>query len=150
MSHVTVPVTGRTDNVPLATVVIPGSLVGPNGELRINFAYSHNNSAGNKAFTITLGGQVIYTDNETVGSLTMVNTLRVRNRGALNSQLVSGGSSGASSEFTPAGFAGVANATFAINMAIDQPLIFFGQLTNGADNLALDSLCVEWLRVAGS
>jgi hypothetical protein len=142
-SAVPVNVTGNTLLNPVAAALIPAGILGLDGQLIINIAYSHNSSADDKTITATLGGTNIFTDVETTASTTQSVTIRVRNRHAYNSQLISGAPS---SEFQPAAFAGTVNSTAAIDTTRDQVLRFFIQLENGADNMSLDSYSVEYAR----
>ena len=141
MSSVSVGLTGTTVLTPLGQCYIPAGTLGPNGQLRVNVAWSHNNSADNKTLSAAIGGVTVYSDVETTASVTQSTTFRVRNRAALNAQLLSA----PSAEFTPAG--GNPNSAVAINFAIDQTIVFYGQLAVGTDNLSLDAWEVEYLRV---
>lgn len=143
-SHTSVNITGDTLLHPVGSCLLPANLLGLQGEYRINLAYSHNNSVGNKTISAVIAGVTVYTDTETTASLTQSVTVRVRNRAAQNAQLVSGAPS---SEFQPAAFAGTVNTTAVIDFTRDQTLQFFIQLANGADNMSLDSWSVDIARL---
>jgi hypothetical protein len=137
--------TGTLVLTPFYSVTVPGGLLDINGQLRINMAYSHNNSVNNKTISATLGGATIFTDTETNASLTQSVTIRVRNAGSMTQQLVSGNPS---SEFQPAAFAGTVNTSVNIDLSRNQTLSFWGLLTNIADNISLDAWSVEFLTSA--
>jgi len=143
MSSVSVNLTGTTVSTPLGQCLIPAGALGPNGQLRVNLAYSHNNSAGTKRLTAVIAGVTVFDSGlQTTGTLTVSTSFRVRNRAALNAQLVSA----PSAEYT--GSADSPNATAAINFAIDQSIVFFGVLgSGGGDNISLDAWEVEYMRV---
>lgn len=138
----TVTLTGSIVKTPLATVTIPGSTLGKKGVLRVNLVYSHNLSAGNKTISVEIAGQSVFNDVQSTLSSSQSQTFRVRNRNDEKSQLVSN-----PSEFQNS-TTGV-NTTTTIDTSIPQQLVVYGQLANGADNLSLDALCVEYLRAPG-
>ena len=137
--NVSVAHTGDTAEYPLGSAVIPAGIMGIGGQLRVNFAYSHDNSINNKTFRAYFGGVLIYTDIENTNSLNQSYTLRIRNQNSYSAQLVS-----SNSEWTPALFN--PDAAIAVNTALSQIFLFTGQLAAAAGTLSLDSMTIEVLR----
>lgn len=131
--------TGDLLETTLATADIPGGIMGASGSLRINLAYSHNNSINNKTFRAYYGGQLVYSDIENTNSLSQAYTLRIRSQNSFAAQLVS-----SNSEWTPALYN--TDAPLTVNSAITQTFLVTGQLANAGDFVQLDSLIIEFLR----
>ena len=133
-------VTGTTSETVLATVTIPGNLMGANGIIRIYSNWSNNNNANNKTARIRLNGlgtQAILGTTSTT-SLTLADLRQVQNVNATNSQKCW--------QFSSTGGLGQsigAVTTAAIDTTADMSLVFTGQLANAADNIAIENYTVE-------
>jgi hypothetical protein len=138
--NVPVPHTGDVIEFPLGSAIIPPGILGAMGSLRINFAYSHDNSINNKTFRAYFGGVLVYSDVENTNSTSQAYTMRIRNQNSLAAQLVS-----SNSEWTPALFN--PDAGINVDTALSQVFLFTGQLANAGGNLSLDSMTIEILRV---
>lgn len=139
-SATAVAITGTTDERGVGDCLIPGKVLGLNGELRINVAYAHTGGASIKTFRIYLGGTLIFTDAEAAGNLEHSTTLRVRAKNSHAAQLVS-----VPSEFTASG-QNNDNSDVAINLAVDQQLTMTAQLANGSDTFTMRAFSIEFLR----
>lgn len=136
-SAVAVSLTGSTSETTLASVNVPGGLLGLNGGLRVTMLFSTTNNANNKIPRVKLGatrfGQYAPASVPAMQWLTIV-----RNRGSASSQISQGDNvTGIGSTNTP--------VTGAIDTTVDQPLVITGQLAVGTDTMALESYMVELL-----
>lgn len=128
--------TGSLTETTLATIVIPGGMVGLNGMIRVSAVFSCNASANNKTFRMRLGG-VSYYVSDTGSSAAAVQAVwtnpAIRNRNSQSSQI---------------GFPNYGSVTSAKNLgnvdtAVDQSLTITGMLTNVADNIVLEAYTIE-------
>lgn len=137
-SAVPASVTGTLVETVLASIVVPGAIMGPNGVLRITSTWSHPNNANIKRLIVNLGGATFqFISATTTNTSELLRT--IRNRAAVNSQ-VSAGSSAAG-----AGSTGAVKVTAAINTAVDQVLTLSGLLADIADTITLEGYTVEVL-----
>lgn len=137
-SAVAVPLTGTTAETVLASVVIPGGLMGPNGAVRVSIVDSHTNNTNLKILKIALAASVL----GSVGINTSASgeySFVVRNRGTQIVQ-VSGGINNFGS-----GVSGNSAVTSTVNTAVDQTLTITGTLAVGTDTLTLEAYTVEVL-----
>jgi hypothetical protein len=131
--------TGDTNETTLATVEIPGGLMGGNGLLRIRTQTGQTNNANNKTFRIKLNGnEIVDTTASVTGSAGTSRVTQVQNRGAVDSQVVQGATSASDPGETT-----VAPTTLAVDTDANMTLTITGQLTNAADEIALESYSVE-------
>jgi hypothetical protein len=127
-------------NVNLASVLIPGGTMGINGSLRISSANSCNNTGGNKIASLYMpSGTAVWT--QTMTSTTYYEELiNMCNRGVQNSQITTKGANAG-----PGAVAWASSQLTAINTAVDNLLIFTGQLAVATDALVLEMFSVEVL-----
>lgn len=131
-------VTGTTTETTLATITIPGGMMGANGKLRVSALFSMTNNANNKTPRIRLGGsETLAAPFASASAISLART--IANRGATNSQLSEPGTS------TGFGTAGSAVVTTAVDTSVDQSLTITGQLAVGTDTLTLEGYTVEVL-----
>lgn len=71
-------------DITLANITIPAGILGLNGQLVFNRAFSYNTAAGTKLFKILLGGVSLQTSTRTTTGGGDSMTMRVRVRGAAN------------------------------------------------------------------
>jgi hypothetical protein len=139
-SGVPASVTGTTAETVLASITIPGGMIGANGSLRVTAAWSHTNSANTKRPIVKLGSTA-FTSVPVTNSTSSQTMTVIRNRGATNSQVSAG-----SAVF---GIGGTSNAavTSAIDTTVDQVLSIRGQLTigDGSESITLEGYTVEVL-----
>lgn len=137
------PLTGTTTETALASVLIPGGSMGPNGALRITANYTYPNNANTKTMTVRIGAQnsvtssLVFTANGTTTVAYQFSTI-VRNAGVTNSQVVFNGGAGS-------GTTGSANITAAIDTTQNFWVNFTGVLASAADTLTLIGYTVEIL-----
>lgn len=143
-SAVQVPLTGTTVETALATVSVPANAMGANGILRITPLVSNNNSAGTKTTRVRFGGLAgtIYQSSAATTTLSTRLQCQIHNRNATNSQV------GASTAITGFGVAAGAPVTSALDTTAAQDIVISGQLSNGADNMALEAYLIEILKAA--
>lgn len=138
-SAVAASVTGTLTETTLASITIPGGMMGVNGVLRVIPLFSMTNNANTKTFNIRLGGILINTP--VVASVAAIQMLSlIRNRNAQNSQV----------SFTPAnttglGTAGAAVLAVNVDTSVDQVLALSGVLSNTGDTITLEGYTVEVL-----
>lgn len=134
-SAVASSITGTTSETTLASITIPGGIMGSNGVVRVTAHYSTTNNANAKNLFVRFGGSVAFV-NTAATSVTYVVRNEIRNRNALNSQVSNQISSGATT---------LAAAILSINTAVDQILTITGQLANTGDTITLEGYSVEVL-----
>ena len=127
-------ITGTTAETVLATIVVPGNLMGLNGSLRVSPIWSGTNNANTKTGNVKFGG-VSHASHALASALSAASQFTIRNRGSLASQITYNGGPGTIST--------VANTTSAVNTAVDQTLLITGQLTVSTDTLTLEGYTVE-------
>lgn len=131
---------GNTNENILAAVTIPGGLMGLNGLIEIISLWSMTNSANNKTPRIRLGGIAGTVFHAPI--FTTIATYQaycaIRNRGAVNSQVSHAAAAG-----TLFGTSASAVTTGAINMAVNQDLVFTAQLALGSETLGLESYAIK-------
>jgi hypothetical protein len=134
-SGVVSSVTGTTTETTLASITVPGGMMGPNGALRVIPLFSCSNNANSKIVSIYLGGV-------SIGGQSLPNQPgymafeMIQNRNSLSSQVFN-------SSLTGVGF--VNRSAAAINTAVDQQLDIRATLTNVADGVNLERYTIEIL-----
>lgn len=130
-------VTGTTNEATLASVTIPGGLMGSDGSIRILALYSFSGTAGTKTTRIRLQSTLMSSTSGNAADLGRSHIKFICNL-AVNSQAsLPGPSDGLSST--------VANIVGAVDTSIDQPLTVAAQLANSADSATLVKVIVEVL-----
>lgn len=131
-------VTGTTTETTLATIAIPAAAMGTTGALRIHMQWTFSNNADTKTFYVRLGGTFLWLSTETTEA-TAVNSVLIRNRGSLSSQL--GGWN--ISRNSGIGDSTASFVTSTINMGNAQNLTITGQLGTSTDTITLEGYTVE-------
>lgn len=135
-SAVAIPHTGDTGFPTVATIKVPGGLMGKNGRLRITSLWSMTNNANSKSWFVNFGGTSFYS--LSAGSIATVQAVtHVANRGAQNSQV------GAPSDMTSFGSGTSALVTTAIDTSADQDVTLALHVANAADTITLESYSIE-------
>lgn len=136
-SSVAVSHTGNTAETTLASVVIPGGAIGPNGRVRITSLWSGTNSANAKTMRHKFGGVNYFAQN-----MTSQNCWRheneIGNRNVVNSQIGNGNNAFGSMSVPP-------NSS-TVNTDSDVTILFTGQLASVAETVTLESYLVELYR----
>jgi hypothetical protein len=137
-SGVASSVTGTTAETTLASVTIPGGMMGVNGVLRVTFLTNNTNNVNSKTFRLKIGGVTVmpYTYG---GSAQAQQMFILRNRGAQNVQTFLNSNAVVFGTTT----ATTVNTNF--DMSVDQVLSITGQLAVGTDSMTLESYTVEVL-----
>ena len=135
---VTAPANDTNENV-LATVTIPGGVIGANGALRITPVWSYTNSGNIKTLRVRLGGTQIGTAGPTT-TATLQSYFMVRNRNDEASQVSSVLGAGAVSSAS-------AVTTTAVNTAADVSLTITAQKATGSETVTLEGYNVELMRI---
>lgn len=137
-SAVAASITGTTAETALASITVPGGIMGPNGSLRVTARYSVTGSANTKSFRTRLGGTAFISPGvASASSIEYKTVCNIFNRGNQSAQIGDGDSSGIS--------AGNVSYTGAINTALDQVLTITGQLATASETITLESYTVEVL-----
>lgn len=137
-SAVPVSVTGTTAETVLASINVPGGLIGPDGAIRITPVISVNNNANAKTFYVKFGGAIIAGASMANMASTQVVAM-MRNRGSNVSQVAYQGGTG----IGPI----TANVlTAAIDTRIDQPVTISCTLAVSTDTCALEAYTIEIIR----
>jgi len=129
-----VALTGGVAETVLATLPLPAGLIGPNGEIEIEYDMTETNNANNKTVTVRLGGLtgtalLTHTANTLAGR---AGRMCMRQRNANNSQQWNG------TTFTAAAIA-LSRGTGAVNLSADSSIVITGTLANAGDTLTLES-----------
>ena len=130
-----------TTETQIASVLVPGGTLGPNGTLRLTTLWEHSDNTGNKTMTLRFGvegtGGTSFWTFSTINSTT-INMLSIRNRNATNSQLGNLPAAGGYGTMT------VPFSTGAIDTTVDQYITFTGSSVDG-DTVSLVSYTIEVL-----
>lgn len=130
-------VTGTTAETTLASVTIPGGLLGADGSVRAYVLYSFAGTAGTKLSRIRLQTTVMSSTTGAASDLSRSQFKYVSNILANSQASTPGASDGAASN--------VVNVLSSIDTSADQPLAFTVQLANAADSATLVKVIVEVL-----
>lgn len=138
-SAVAVSAPNDTNEDILATITVPGKLLGPNGQLRVSTLFTVTNSANNKTLRARLGGAAGTAMYAVVVTTTVnVNDQRIiANRGAQNSQIGPGANSASF------GQSATAVQAAAIDTSVDQTIVLSGQKATAGETITLESYLVE-------
>lgn len=135
-SAIAASVTGTTNETALATCTIPAGSMGTSGGLLIYSTWSVTSSANNKTPRIRFGGasgtqylSVILTTSATLGDVR-----RIRNRGAVNSQV-----GGFSNSQTGVGSSTGAVSTSSVDTSASVDLVASCQLASSAESCTLEN-----------
>lgn len=137
-SAVPISLTGTLVETTLASITIPGGMIGANGSLRITALWSCTNNANAKDMKTKFSGNNLLWLGVTA-TASAHEMVIMRNRGAANSQVAYTGTQ------VPFGVNTGANQTYSVNTAVDQTLSFVGQLANAADTITLEGYTIEVL-----
>lgn len=132
-------VTGTTNETTLASVTIPGGLMGSDGSIRVYALYSFTGVAGTKAIRAKLGGANFISLSSTAATLSAsvsknVVNLTASSQAALATGTISDGSSQTS---------GI--VSLSVDTTADQAMALTMQLANAADSATLVKVIVEVL-----
>jgi hypothetical protein len=130
-------VTGTNNLTALATIELPA--LGPNALVRILMSHTLTNNADAKTVGVAIDGTSV-ASYSVGGSLTSSVEVRIGNRGATNSQLVTPPTIG-----TSFGQSATAFPTPKIDLSVPTTLTLYAQLTTTTDEITLESYCVEIL-----
>lgn len=129
--------TGGTAETVLATVKIPGRLLGPKGAIRVWPLFSFTNSANLKSFRLRFGGSLLGSFFATTSATgRFLWAFQNRDSAALQVAIDGGG----------LGTATAAVLTAAIDTTVEQALTITGQLANAGESITLQSYIVEVYR----
>jgi hypothetical protein len=131
--------TGTTSSTPLATVTIPGGMIGPNGSVRVHAKLNCSGVAGTKTVAIALNGSILGDTGYAAGATDITVLLSFGNRGTLSSQVGSGAGINGGLGSSTSG----ALRTAAQNTANDLAVTIVATLANAADSITLQSYTVE-------
>lgn len=134
--------TGSTSETILATIVIPGKAMGPNGIVRVTMVWRITNNANAKTGRVRHGGigGTIFAAQSLASTRTTRTYAQFANVNSEASQ--KGPSSGISTGW---GGSSADVVTASIDTTVAQDLVITGQLADGADTLTLESYVVEIL-----
>jgi hypothetical protein len=129
------PLTGTLTETVLASILIPGGIIGKTGSVRMRAVASMTNNANNKTVNFKIGAVLLAGAAAASNTTTIVSNI-MANRGSLASQVNTNPlTSGATATFT---------AT-TIDTSVDQILTITGTLANTGDTMTLESYVVEVL-----
>lgn len=136
-SGVASSVTGTTAETTLASIVIPGGMLGLNGAIRVVSAFSYTNSANTKSLRIKLGGVTASSTGPTT-SASVQGYAMIRNRGAENSQV-------SFTNFLGSAVSSAAVTTLSADTSVNQALTITAQLADIGETITLEGYTVEVL-----
>ena len=144
-SSVAVNLTGSASETVMATISIPGGVIGPNGQLRIRTIWTATNNANNKTRRVRFGaaaagtGGTLMMGIASASVVSMQHLTQFGNRGVANSQVgaATGAGTGGFTESTSA------CATASIDTGSACEIAITGQLASAGDTLTLESYSVE-------
>ena len=133
--------TGDTNESTLASITVPGGLMGKKGRLVVTALWTVTNNANNKTLRTKLGATA-YSGLVQPSVATVRQQVEIANRGAQNSQVAGPNGSG----FT--GFTSSTSpvTTSAEDTSADKTLALTGQLADAADTVTLQSYTVELIQ----
>lgn len=137
-------ITGTLTETALATVNIPASTVGANGEIKVRTFWTVTNSANNKVLRVRLGGIA----GSICGGLTPTTiaglemTVYIRNKNSASSQyLITIGARGTDGLVT-----NVISTPTTVDTSASQDLVISGQLANTGETITLEGYAVEIIK----
>jgi hypothetical protein len=139
MSGVQQTVTGTTAETTLASVNVPGGLMGENGAVRITALFSYTNSANTKTLRVKWGAGNAFVSGPTTSNAFLLSVV-IYNRGTTGQQVSQ-----------PAGLAGTGTSTVdpayaSLDTSKDQTISFTGTLSNTSEQIKLESYIVEVIK----
>lgn len=141
-SFVAASITGTTVESTLASIAVPGGLLGPNGFLRLVEFWSYTNNANTKTLRARLGGQQIHGKAESTSlSVRYTSFLAARGNEAQQLAFAATGSTGpglADNSTSTSAF-----SVLTVNAAVDQVLTLTAQLANAGDTATLEGYILE-------
>lgn len=137
-SAVAASLTGTAAETTLASITIPGGLMGPNGAVRITTIWSYTNSANNKFARVKFGGS-LYIGATLTTTAQFHHLIYIANRGVTNSQI------GAGNNTIPYGSGTAALPISSIDTSQDQVITLTGQLANTGETITLEAYSIEVL-----
>lgn len=137
-SGVAASITGTVNETTLATIVIPGGMMGPNGAIRVTAVWSHTDSANTKRLVVTFGG-VTYQYASATNSASYQTQAVIRNRNSMASQVGVGSN--------VVGYAGTVTpiVTSSLDTSQDQILLIRGKPGAVGETVTLEGYTVEIL-----
>jgi hypothetical protein len=138
-SGVAVSVTGTLAETTLASVTIPGGLMGPNGSLRITLLWSNTNNANAKTVQVKIDGQIVSSANQ-ANNASYQHLVIVHNRGSQSAQVMM-----RSSQVGGLAQNSTGTTVTAIDTSIDKVITFTGTLGVAGDTITLEGYTVEIL-----
>lgn len=127
--------TGDTAEAILATINVPGGLLGANGQVTIESTWTVTNSANIKTPRVKLNGTNVRSPSLTTAA-SFNDRLRIANRNNAASQIMQGNS------VTVYGATTSAVVPLTLNTAADFAVTLTGQCANAADTITLESYLV--------
>lgn len=126
--------TGSVSNTPMASLTIPGGLVGPDGEIEIFVKWSRNNTANGITVTAQLGNTTLEFSDTRASATSVTEYWRIGARGSTASEVGPGpqGITSSTSSFS----------VLAKDLAQDQTVTIFAQLANAGDNMRVESFSI--------
>lgn len=136
-SGVASSVTGTTAETTLASITIPGGMMGVNGAVRVSMMLSFTGSTNSKTMRMAFGGVTqISVSTSTAANTTFAQQITICNRGSLTSQI---------SQNWAAGMSPATLISSNVNTAADQTIAILGTLASAAESITLASYTVEVL-----
>lgn len=138
-SAIAASVTGTLVETVLATINIPGGIMGANGAIRVIPIWSYPSSANNKTLRVKFGATAFY-DVVVTANVSAQALIVIRNRNSQASQV----------GFAPQSGTGVGGSTSpivtaALDTSVDQYITITGQLALAGENITLEGYTVEVL-----
>lgn len=139
--HRAVPssVTGTLVTTTLGSFVVKGTVMGPRDTIMFEAIYSFTNSANVKVLSVTVGGTSVYGVNVTT-TATNGRIIYFMNRESLSSQSLT-------LTTTTGSYGNIGTASTAINMGIQQSVLFRGTLNDTGETITLERASATILRV---
>lgn len=138
-SAVPVALTGTTAETTLASITVPGGIMGPNGCIRVTALWSATSSANLKNYKAKFGATVYLNTPASTSSTAQTVTI-IRNRGSQKSQVGS-----YNDQQNPFAVSATPPTTSAIDTSTDQVVSLTGTLATAGETITLESYMVEVL-----
>ncbi len=132
-------VTGTTSKTTLATVVVPGGMMGADGTIEVLAEYSFTGTAGGKRITYEVGGSIFFDNTASTSIVTKRAFTSLRNKGSVSTQ--SGPSIAVYSADNTGGI-----YSLAVNTENNFSIAFNVTLVNAADSATLLGYTVRLVR----
>lgn len=137
-------VTGTVADTALATISIPGGLMGPNGRIEIDAYWTFTNSANNKSLRMWWNGLGV----TLVGGINLTTTSSYRESRFIQNQNSPSSQISLNDAFGNGGFAAATAAAVTATVNTNSPvnLVLSGTLANAADTITLAAYSVRLVR----